>query len=65
MTTVTLQRTHIEVPTTTKQGRPAYRWATGYYVIRPDGVKEYPPTKRKEAYIRARELGATRIVVTT
>lgn len=46
-----------------RNGRPGYRWAPGYLVIRPDGTEEHPPVSRSEAYARARELGATRIEV--
>jgi hypothetical protein len=50
-TTVVLERTRIEVGT----GRPGYRWTTGYYVIGPNGVKQYPPLRRREAYAAARQ----------
>lgn len=39
-------------------GMPGYRWAIRYVVVREDGTEEYPPCTRKEAFARARELGA-------
>ena len=44
-----------------RNGRPGYRWAPGYVVVKPDGTEEYPPVSRTEAYARARELGATQV----
>lgn len=41
--------------------KPGYRWATRYVVVKPDGIEEFPPVTRTEAYARARELGATQI----
>lgn len=42
-------------------GKPGYRWAMRYLVVRPDGTEEHPPVTRSEAYARARELGATQV----
>lgn len=30
-------------------GEPGYKWVTGYYVIKPDGKKLFPPMRRSEA----------------
>lgn len=45
-----------------RHGKPSYRWAPGY-IVSHEGKDEYPPVSRNEAYDRARELGATRIVI--
>lgn len=60
--TVFLTKTGIEVPCL-RRGRPSYRWTTGYFVRKEDGNTEHPPVRRAEAFNRAHELGATRIVV--
>lgn len=54
---VTLTRTRIEVGAP-RNGKPGYRWATGYIV---NG--EYPPVLRPEAYNRAREIGGTDAII--
>ena len=54
MKTITLERTRIEVGGMTR-GRPSYRWTTGYYVITPEGRRQYPPARRAEAYAMARK----------
>lgn len=61
---VRLVREFIEVPTTTRYGRPSYRRTNGYYVTTPEGNKIYPPMLRNEAIVAAREFGgpATKIV---
>jgi hypothetical protein len=54
--TVTMHPVEIEVPCT-RNGRPSYRWTTGYTVINPKtGAAIYPPVVRREAYALAREL---------
>jgi len=64
---VTLERTRIEVPTSRRNARgiqPSYRWAPAYFVFNPlTNSWEQPAYRRKEAYARARELGATKIEV--
>lgn len=63
MTTVTLRRTRIEVGAP-RNGKPGYRWTTGYYVTDPKtGNEIHPPVRRAEAYGLARSLGATKIIV--
>lgn len=55
--TVKLIQTRIEVGAP-RNGKPGYRWTTGYYVVNPETERrEHPPIRRKEAYARARELG--------
>jgi hypothetical protein len=55
--TVKLVLTRIEIGAL-RNGKPGYRWTTGYYVCDPvTGQREYPPVRRTEAYARARELG--------
>ncbi|MBT2325512.1 hypothetical protein J7E62_24570 [Variovorax paradoxus] len=61
-TTVYLTKTGLEVPCT-RRGRLSYRWTTGYFVRKDGGNTEYPPLRRAEAFNRAYELGATRVVV--
>lgn len=51
---VRLIRTRIEVPSP-RNGRPGYRWTTGYYVVGPDCHRQFPPLNRKEAYESARQ----------
>lgn len=48
--TITLQRTHMQVPTT----RGYLRWTTGFYVFAPDGSRCGPPVTRLQAYATAR-----------
>lgn len=49
MTTVTLRRTRIEVGAP-RNGKPSYRWTTGYYVTDPNtGNEIHPPVRRAEA----------------
>ena len=52
----TLERTRAEVPSRSR-GRPSYRWVAAVYVIRPDGTKEYPPVRLREAWARCRAEG--------
>ena len=59
--TIVLQQTRHEVACTVR-GRPSYRWSNHYIVCR-NGVREFPPLPRAQAYARARELGATSIEV--
>lgn len=67
-TEVILIREQIEVPTV-RNGRPGYRWTTGYYVCDPAkgkplcSAKIYPPVIRREAYALARELFGANIKV--
>lgn len=61
--TATLRRTRIEVGAP-RNGRPGYRWTTGYFVRIGDGSEMHPPALRREAYQIARKAGATRITVT-
>lgn len=61
--TATLRRTRIEVGAQ-RNGRPSYRWTTGYFVRIGDGPEMHPPVRRREAYQMARDAGATRVTVT-
>jgi len=54
--TATLVNTRMEVPSP-RNGRPAYRWVDGCYVVRPDGTKEFPPVRIREAWSRCASEG--------
>lgn len=52
----TLVNTRMEVPSPSR-GRPSYRWVDACYVVRPDGMKEYPPVRIREAWSRCASEG--------
>ena len=54
--TATLVNTRMEVPSP-RNGRPSYRWVDGCYVVRPDGTKEFPPVRIREAWSRCASEG--------
>lgn len=60
--TVILIPMNHEVPCV-RNGRPGYRWARRYIVSHGSNVQEFPPVTRAEAYGRARELGATQVMI--
>ena len=46
-----------------RNGRPGYRWTTGYYVCDPQRGKIFPPVILKEAYALPHELFGDNIEV--
>ncbi len=54
--TATLVNTRMEVPSP-RNGRPSYRWVDACYVVRPDGTKEFPPVRIREAWSRCASEG--------